>query len=137
MIPLRSPGPPGSSRRLSPDDPVPQRTDPGDCDLHDVAVLEPPLRAAGHAYPARRAREDHVARLEREPLRQVRDQVRDVEDELVRVRALQGLAVDARLDVEMTQVELVRGDERRAEWAERVERLRPHPLPGRELVVPG
>ena len=45
---------------------VPQHADPVDLDLDDVAVLQRDLRVAEDADALGRAREDHVAALERD-----------------------------------------------------------------------
>ena len=53
---------------LTRDDCIPQRAEPVDLHLDDVARLEPDRRLAGHADARRRAGEDQVARLEGEDL---------------------------------------------------------------------
>jgi hypothetical protein len=52
---------------------------PGCC----IARLHPQGRLAGKADPLRRTGRDHVACQQRRPIRAVRDQGRDVEDQIV------------------------------------------------------
>ena len=85
--------------------------------------------ACGHADARWRAGEDQVARLEREDLRKIRDQLVDPEDELVGVRVLHGLAIQAQTNAQVVGIgNLVGRDELGTDRRERVKRLARHPL---------
>ena len=118
------------------DEAVLEPPDPVDLDGHDVAVAQQHLRLAAEADARGRARQDQVARLERRPLADRRDQVRDREDHQVGRRLLQRLAVDDRAQRQLARVrDLVGGDEPRADRRRAVPRLALHPLVRLRLVV--
>src|SRR5438874_12152550 len=66
-----------------------------DLDLDLVAGLHPDRRVAARAGAAGRAGDEHVARLERGPARDVLDDLRDLEDHLLGGGVLHALAVQA------------------------------------------
>ena len=71
-----------------------------DLDFHHVAVFEELGRRAREADAFRRAARDNVARFEREPLREIRDDLLHVEDHLRGVGVLLLDAVHAQHDLE-------------------------------------
>ena len=83
--------------------------DAGDRDPHRVAALQELRRGKADADAGRRAGRDEVAGLKRQPGRDRRDERRDVEDEVARVRVLAQLAVDPAFDVEVLRRDLVGG----------------------------
>ena len=90
------------------------------------------------AAALRRAREDHVARIQGEAARAELEQVRHVEDHAGGRVVLHHLAVDLRGQAEIVdRPELVGGDHHRPERAEGVEALAARPLPVAELQVAG
>src|SRR5271169_2808004 len=95
-----------------------------DLDLDDIARLHPQGRLAGKADPLRRTGRDHVACHQRRPIRAVRDQGRDVEDQIVDPGVLDLSAVEPRHQMEPRRVRnLVGGDDPRPKAARRVEVL--------------
>ena len=75
-----------------------------DLDLDHVAVLHRHRRGARVADARRRAGQDQVARLEREDVRGVRDEVAHAEDEVGGVAVLEELAVQALHDAQAAAV---------------------------------
>src|SRR5438105_3824436 len=66
------------------DDRIAQYADPAvDLDLDDIARLHPQGRLAGKSNPFRGAGRNHVALHQRRPVRAVRNQGRDVEDQII------------------------------------------------------
>src|SRR6185437_8083379 len=101
-----------------------------DAEGDDVADLQE-FRRRLHAErdARRRAGDDDVARLEHHELRHVPDDVLAIEDHRPGVTALALLAVDVEPHVEVLNVlDLVFGDEPRADRAERLAALALHPL---------
>src|SRR5437868_6829563 len=82
----------GGSRLLS--DRVAQHAEALDLDLHDVAVFQEHRRLAREADTRRRAREDQIARLQGDDLREISEDVAHVEDHLLGVTILHGLAIE-------------------------------------------
>src|ERR1051326_438975 len=110
--------------------------DPDALDLAGVAVLHPdPIGLARMADARRRAGEDDVARLEREPLRDVDQHLAHREHHVVGVVRLHHLAVYPAFDLEaFARVgQLVSGDHPGAEAAGAVEVLTHVPLRGLSL----
>src|SRR5688572_30774504 len=84
-----------AATRLIIGDGVLEDADLVDLDLNVVAGLHPDRRGAPRADSARRAGDDHVARHERGPGRDVLDDLRDLEDHLLGGCVLHALAVQA------------------------------------------
>src|SRR4051812_37961824 len=76
-------------------DAVLEDANPVDLDLDLVARLHPYGRGASRADAAGGARDEHVARNERGPRRDVLDDLRDLEDHLLGAGVLHALAVQA------------------------------------------
>ena len=118
-----------------------ERANAFDFDFAHVPRLEQHGRGlARNAHAGRGAREDQVARLEGDDLRDEREQVRHAEDEFLRARILHRLAVQAELDAEVVRVEaFVRRHDHGPGRGEGVERLADGPLFffAAELPVPG
>ena len=110
--------------------------DAADRDLDDVAVPERDRRVAEVSDPVRRSREDHVATLERDDVRDVGDERREPEDQVAGVAVLQHRAVDGLADLDL-RLERLERDDLGLDRAERVVALAPEPLPVVELEVPG
>ena len=68
---------------------------------HDLARLQIPPWLTGRADPRGRAREDEIARVERETRREERDQLGDGEDHVARPAVLHDRAVDLAPDGEV------------------------------------
>ena len=94
-------------------------------------------RLSREADAGRRARGDHVARLERHGLRQERHDVVDTENQLRRGRILHRLAVEPKPDAQRMRIarEVAHQDER-AHRRKRVAGLAPLPLAIGKLEVP-
>ncbi|MPL93030.1 hypothetical protein SDC9_39154 [bioreactor metagenome] len=91
-------------------DRVRQRADARDLDLADIAVAHPQGRIAPRAHPARRARDDHVTRKQRQDRRTIGDQPRDRGDEQRHIGVLHHLPVQPRLQMQRRGIgDLVRG----------------------------
>src|SRR5580765_4716195 len=115
---------------------VRQHAQPFDLDFNDVAGLEEDGRLAREADTGRRTGRNDVTGLESDCLRKERHQGVDAEDELIRVRVLQGLPVHAAADSQCVGIagRLARQDEG-AHWRERVARLAALPLAIGKLQV--
>src|SRR5712671_3991227 len=95
-----------------------------DLDLDHVSRLHPQGRLTGEADPLRRAGRDDVAGDQRRPIRAIRDQGWNVEDQVVDPGVLDLLAVEPGHQMETRRVgDFVRGDDPRAKPASRVEIL--------------
>src|SRR5437016_1129860 len=81
-------------------DPILEHAEPADLHPHDVARLQPFARAPRRPHARRRPREDHVARLEGESLRDVLDQRAHAEDHRTRARVLLEDAIHPGLQAE-------------------------------------
>src|SRR5438128_653217 len=90
-------------------DAVFQRANAVDLDAHDVAGLEIPRRIKTDADTDRRAGGDDVAGLQRDALRQRRDDGRDVEDEQRYAGILAQILVDETPDTSGRQIEFIPG----------------------------
>ena len=99
-----------------------------DGDLDGVPRHHPHRRLAGEPDAARGPGGDHVAGTKRGERREVLDRSRDVEDHLRGARRLHDLAVQARRQLDVGGVHLVRGDHLRADRHRRVEVLARRPL---------
>ena len=89
-----------------------------------------------HADPAGRSRRDHVARLEREPGREVLDQREAVEDQVLRVRVLAQLVVHPGAQAQAVGIaDLVGSRDPGPDRAVRVERFPHRPRRNAELPV--
>src|SRR5882672_5332145 len=107
-----------------------------DLDLDLVAGLHPDRRVAARADAAGRAGDEHVARLQRGPARDVLDDLRDLEDHLLGGGVLHALAVQAaRQRQSRIRRNLVRGHHPRTEGAGVREVLAGGPLHGMALPV--
>ena len=105
-------------------------------DDHLVAVLEPHARLARAAHARGRAGRDDVARLERHQAREVGDQRRYGEDQVLGAGRLHRLAVQRQRDLDpVVRPGLVRRHERGAARSRAVEDLARHPLRRGELQV--
>src|SRR4029077_2166741 len=105
--------------------------EPVDAERHHVAGLQERRRLHAEAYARRRAGDDDVARLHDEILRAAPHDVAAVEDHGRGVAALAFLAVDVEPHGELLRVlDLVLGDEPRAERAEGLAALALGPLAG-------
>src|SRR5208337_4902805 len=111
----------------SPDDPIPQRSDPRNADLHHVSRL--------HRTDARRGTGgDHVPRHERHHLRTIPDDLVQWKDEIGGGAVLLALAIDAGFHGHaLPRVGLVADD--RPDRAESIEALAAGPLPVFALQV--
>src|SRR5262245_34312192 len=83
-----------SPKRLFAPNGVDKRAQAVDLHFDDVSGLEPNRRLASLSHARRCAREEDVARLEREDLRDVRDQLVHGEDQLARARVLHRLPIE-------------------------------------------
>src|SRR5262249_52363247 len=101
---------------------VGQRADAFDPDLGGVAGLEE--LAARRADAGRRAGQDDVARIERDPRRQVRQLLGQIEDHVAGVGVLLDDVIDPKLDAELLRVlDVACRDDPRADRAGVVEAL--------------
>src|SRR5260370_36465166 len=91
-------------RSRSADDRISQQPDVLDLDLDQVAGAHEDFRGAAVAAAARRAGGDDVARQEAVELRVVLDELRDVEDQVVRIRRLHRLPVQPRRQAQMVRI---------------------------------
>src|SRR5262245_57438758 len=73
---------------------IPQHAQPLDLHFRHVAAFHEQRRLPREADAGRRPRVNQIARLKREHFRQIREQLADAEDELVRVAVLHRLAVE-------------------------------------------
>src|ERR1700678_2350059 len=96
-------------------DGVAEGADAGDLDADDVAGLEVERRGAAGADAGGGAGQDQVAGAQRGELGDRRDQPGDRENQQVDARVLYLLAVDGGGDPLLGDVQLVRGDQGRAE----------------------
>ena len=88
------------------------------------------------AYAGGSAGGDHVAGLQRDHLRDVLDQLRNLENELAGVGFLQNLAADFERDIQRVRIgDLILGDDARPHGREGVEGLAHQPLRGGVLVI--
>ena len=100
------------------------------------AVVEEDRGIAEYPDAGWRSGGDDVARLERERLRAVADDLGDREEHLRCAGVLADLAIDGAADAQPLRIaDLVGGHEDRAHRAERVERLAADPLTVAELQV--
>ena len=119
-------------------DRVLERAEAGDLELADVTGLERDLRLAREADAGRRAGGDQVARRQRHDVREVLDDVADVEDEVLRVAVLHQGAVDPRLEARARAGQGSRAvGDIGADGRQRVSHLPGAPLARVELEVAG
>ena len=119
------------------DDGVRERADVFDFDAHGVAGFQEDGRRAGEADAVRRASENHGAGEERRAGAQEFDDRGDIEDHVVGIPILQGVAVKDRADTEGIRIgNFVAGDEYGAEWREGIEGLAAAPLAAAAVALP-
>ena len=112
------------------------KTDTLDLDPHAVAYLEKRRWLHGRPYPARRARENQITRLQRHRTAEMGNLIEDVENHMPSVGVLPGFAVDRTCQLEPLRVaELVGGDDPGTDRCMGIERLSQNPLRSVQLPV--
>src|SRR5579862_6191692 len=82
-----------------------------------------------HANAGRRAGDDDVARLQHHEMREIRDELADVEDHRLRIARLHALAIDVEPEVQALHIgDFLAGDEPRTERTESRGAFAFHPL---------
>src|SRR5215831_6059798 len=115
---------------------VPELSDSFDFNLHDIPGLHENRRISRESDPCRRSCRDDVANFKSHDLGNIRNEIRNVENQIPRIRLLHRLAVQTELDVETAPIaQLVARDEKWAHRRKRIKRLCPYPLAVTELQI--
>src|SRR6187399_3257410 len=79
--------------------PIDQNSETLDLDFADIPILQKYRRLSRKTDSRRSPRCDHITGLERYRAREILDELRDLEDKLIRIRVLHGVAVQSKLNL--------------------------------------
>src|SRR5687768_12042451 len=113
-----------------------ERPDSLNVDFDDISGFHEYLRVSPEPHASRRACRDDITDFQRHHLRNIGDEIRNLEDEIPRVRLLHRFPIQPQLNVEsVTVAQTVPADEERSNRSECVERLGAEPLAVGKLEI--